>query len=137
MTDDDKNDIEDSYRVLSSSNKRTSHGNHRAGSCSWDNFSTAPRRGLRADQGSYSLSTKSHSMARSGSGGVEDILFDWMGDLCQNWGQTITIDMRRMRGWWGRLRYRLTLRYLFIVILTNAKTAMLGTRKSGRGRGGL
>ena len=78
--DEDGDDIEDSYRVPGSSSKRTSYGNHNAGSYARGNFNTAPRRGHRAGQGSYSLSTKSHPMSRSESGRVEDgpsdILFD-------------------------------------------------------------
>ena len=80
--DDDGDDIEDFYRVPGSSSKRTSYGNHNAGSYSRGNLNTAPRRGHRAGQGSYSLSTKSHPMSRSGSGRVEDgpsdTLFDTM-----------------------------------------------------------
>lgn len=79
--DDDEDDIEDFYRVPGSSNNRTSYGNHNAGSYSRGNFNTAPRRGHKAGQGSYSLSTKSHPMSsRSGSGrdegGPSDIIFD-------------------------------------------------------------
>jgi hypothetical protein len=78
--DDDEDDVEDFYRVPGSSSKRTSYGNHNAGSYSRGNFDTAPRRGHRAGQGSYSLSTKSHPISRSGSGRVEDapsdIIFD-------------------------------------------------------------
>jgi len=78
--DDDEDDIEDFYRVPGSSSNRTSYGKRNAGSYSRGNFNTAPRRGHRAGQGSYSLSTKSHPMSRSGSGRVEDgpsdILFD-------------------------------------------------------------
>ncbi|KAF9650138.1 DUF1753-domain-containing protein [Thelephora ganbajun] len=58
--DDDEDDIEDFYRVPS---KHTSYGKHRAGSYSRGNFDTAPRRGHRAGQGSYSLSTRSHPMS--------------------------------------------------------------------------
>lgn len=80
--DDDEDDVEDFYRVPGSSSKRTSYGNHNAGSYSRGSLNTAPRRGHRAGQGSYSLSTKSHPMSRSGSGRVEDgtsdILFDSM-----------------------------------------------------------
>lgn len=80
--DDDEDDIEDFYRVPGSSSNRTSYGKHNAGSYSRGNFNTAPRRGHRAGQGSYSLSTKSHPMSRSGSGRVEDgpsdIIFDSM-----------------------------------------------------------
>ena len=80
--DDDGDDIEDFYRVPGSSSKRTSYGNHNAGSYSRGNFNTTPRRGHRAGQGSYSLSTKSHPMSSSGSGRVEDgpsdILLDTM-----------------------------------------------------------
>lgn len=78
--DDDDDDIEDGYRVPGSSSNRTSYGKHNAGSYSRGNFNTAPRRGHKAGQGSYSLSTKSHPMSRSGSGraedGPSDILFD-------------------------------------------------------------
>lgn len=79
--DDDEEDIEDFYRVPGSSSKRTSFGPN-AGSYSRGNFNTAPRRGHKAGQGSYSLSTKSHPMSRQGGGRVEDgpsdILFDSM-----------------------------------------------------------
>jgi len=78
--DDDEDDIEDFYRVPGSSNKRTSYGKQNTGSYSRGNFNTAPRRGHKAGQGSYSLSTKSHPMSRSGSGiaegGPSDVLFD-------------------------------------------------------------
>jgi hypothetical protein len=78
--DDDDDDVEDFYRVPGSSSKHTSYGKHNSGSYSRGNFNTAPRRGHKAGQGSYSLSTKSHPMSRSGSGGAEDgpsdILFD-------------------------------------------------------------
>jgi len=80
--DGDEDDIEDFYRVPSSSNNRTPYGKHNAGSYSRGNFNTAPRHGHRAGQGSYSLSTKSHPMSRSGSGRVEvgpsDVIFDSM-----------------------------------------------------------
>jgi hypothetical protein len=80
--DDDDDDVEDFYRVPSSSSNRTSYGKHNAGSYSRGNFNPAPRRGHKAGQGSYSLSTKSHPMSRSGSGRVEDgssdIIFDSM-----------------------------------------------------------
>ena len=78
--DDDEDDIEDVYRVPGSSSNRASYGKHNAGSYSRGNLNSAPRRGHKAGQGSYSLSTKSHPMSRSGSGRVEDgpsdILFD-------------------------------------------------------------
>ena len=78
--DDGEDDVEDFYRVPGSSNNRTSYGKHNAGSYSRGNLNTAPRRGHRAGQGSYSLSTKSHPMSRSGSGRVEDgpsdVIFD-------------------------------------------------------------
>lgn len=78
--DDDEDDVEDFYRVPSSSSNRTSYGKHNAGSYSRGSFSSAPRRGHRGGQGSYSLSTKSHPISRSGSGrtedGPSDILFD-------------------------------------------------------------
>ena len=78
--DDDEDDVEDFYRVPGTSSKHTSYGKHNAGSYSRGNFNTAPRRGHKAGQGSYSLSTKSHPMSRSGSGrtedGPSDALFD-------------------------------------------------------------
>ena len=78
--DDDEDGIEDFYRVPDTSSKRTSYGKHNAGSYSRGNFNTTPRRGHKAGQGSYSLSTKSHPMSRSGSSraedGSSDILFD-------------------------------------------------------------
>lgn len=70
--DDDEDDIEDVYRVPGSSSNRGSYGKNNAGSYSRGNLNSAPRRGHRAGQGSYSLSTKSHPMSRSGSGRVED-----------------------------------------------------------------
>ena len=80
--DDDDDDIEEVYRVPGSNNKRTSYGKYNAGSYSRGSFNPAPRRGHRAGQSSYSLSTKSHPMSRSGSGGAEDgpsdVLFDSM-----------------------------------------------------------
>lgn len=81
--DEDEDDVEDFYRVPGSSSNRTSYGNRSAGSYSRGNFNTAPRRGHKAGQSSYSLSTKSHPMSRSGSGRVEDgpsdIIFDSSG----------------------------------------------------------
>ena len=80
--DDDEEDIEDFYRVPGSSSKHTSFGQHNAGSYSRGNFNTAPRRGHKAGQSSYSLSTTSHPMSRPGGGRIEDgpsdILFESM-----------------------------------------------------------
>jgi hypothetical protein len=98
--DDDEDDIEEVYRVPGSSTKRTSYGKYNAGSYSRGSFNSAPRRGHRAGQGSYSLSTKSHPMSRSGSGrgedGSSDILFDSMDGSSPKPGQNENLADRQV-----------------------------------------